>query len=100
MHERKALMAKLSDAFVALPGGYGTFDELCEMVRGRIRSVLLESLMVMVAEKECVPPRAAGNGLLATAKVSVYCSPGVVAMICEMEAPEVLPLPPPVRSSH
>ncbi len=27
MHERKALMAKLSDAFVALPGGYGTFDE-------------------------------------------------------------------------
>lgn len=32
MHERKALMAKLSDAFVALPGGYGTFDELCEML--------------------------------------------------------------------
>ena len=31
MHERKALMAKLSDAFVTLPGGYGTFDELCEM---------------------------------------------------------------------
>ena len=31
MHERKALMAKLSDAFVALPGGFGTFDELCEM---------------------------------------------------------------------
>ena len=32
MHERKALMARLSDAFVALPGGYGTFDELCEML--------------------------------------------------------------------
>jgi uncharacterized protein (TIGR00730 family) len=31
MHERKALMAKLSDAFIALPGGFGTFDELCEM---------------------------------------------------------------------
>jgi hypothetical protein len=31
MHERKALMARLSDAFVALPGGFGTFDELCEM---------------------------------------------------------------------
>ena len=31
MHERKALMAALSDAFVALPGGFGTFDELCEM---------------------------------------------------------------------
>jgi uncharacterized protein (TIGR00730 family) len=32
MHERKAMMASLADAFVALPGGYGTFDELCEML--------------------------------------------------------------------
>lgn len=31
MHERKALMAEYGDAFVALPGGFGTFDELCEM---------------------------------------------------------------------
>lgn len=30
MHERKALMADLSDAFLAMPGGYGTWDELCE----------------------------------------------------------------------
>jgi uncharacterized protein (TIGR00730 family) len=30
MHERKATMEKLSDAFVALPGGYGTMDELFE----------------------------------------------------------------------
>lgn len=30
MHERKAIMVSLSDAFVALPGGYGTFDELFE----------------------------------------------------------------------
>jgi uncharacterized protein (TIGR00730 family) len=32
MHERKALMAELSDAFVALPGGFGTFDVFCEAV--------------------------------------------------------------------
>ena len=32
MHERKALMADLSDAFIALPGGYGTFDEFCEVL--------------------------------------------------------------------
>lgn len=32
MHERKALMADLSDAFVALPGGYGTMDEFCEIL--------------------------------------------------------------------
>ena len=30
MHQRKALMADLSDAFIALPGGYGTLEELCE----------------------------------------------------------------------
>src|SRR5260221_6895264 len=34
MHERKALMADLADAFIALPGGYGTFDELFEIVTG------------------------------------------------------------------
>ena len=32
MHERKALMAELSDAFVALPGGFGTLDEFCEIL--------------------------------------------------------------------
>jgi uncharacterized protein (TIGR00730 family) len=32
MHERKALMADLSDGFVALPGGFGTFEEFCEVV--------------------------------------------------------------------
>ncbi len=30
MHQRKALMADLADAFLALPGGFGTFDELFE----------------------------------------------------------------------
>jgi uncharacterized protein (TIGR00730 family) len=32
MHERKAVMADLADAFIALPGGLGTFDELCEIL--------------------------------------------------------------------
>ena len=32
MHERKAMMSDLSDAFIALPGGYGTLDELCEAI--------------------------------------------------------------------
>lgn len=32
MHSRKALMAELSDGFIALPGGFGTFEELCEIV--------------------------------------------------------------------
>ena len=32
MHERKALMADLADAFVALPGGFGTLDESFEIL--------------------------------------------------------------------
>ena len=32
MHERKALMAKRADAFIALPGGFGTFEELFEII--------------------------------------------------------------------
>ncbi len=30
MHERKAVLAELADGFVAMPGGFGTLDELCE----------------------------------------------------------------------
>ena len=32
MHERKQMMADLSDGFIALPGGLGTFDELFEIL--------------------------------------------------------------------
>ena len=32
MHERKALMAELADGFVALPGGFGTIEEFCEVL--------------------------------------------------------------------
>lgn len=32
MHERKAAMADAADGFIALPGGFGTLDELCEIL--------------------------------------------------------------------
>ena len=32
MHERKAMMAELADAFIAMPGGFGTLDELFEII--------------------------------------------------------------------
>jgi len=32
MHERKAKMMELADGFVALPGGFGTFEEFCEVI--------------------------------------------------------------------
>jgi len=38
MHERKSLMAALSDGFVALPGGFGTVEELIEVLTwGQLR---------------------------------------------------------------
>ena len=35
MHERKQHMAELADAFIALPGGFGTLEELCEILTWR-----------------------------------------------------------------
>ena len=32
MHERKALMAELADGFLTLPGGFGTYEEFCEVL--------------------------------------------------------------------
>jgi uncharacterized protein (TIGR00730 family) len=32
MHERKMLMAELSDGFIAIPGGFGTLEEFCEVL--------------------------------------------------------------------
>ena len=32
MHERKALMAELASGFIALPGGFGTFEEVIEIL--------------------------------------------------------------------
>lgn len=32
MHERKAMMAELADGFIALPGGWGTFEEIFEIL--------------------------------------------------------------------
>lgn len=32
MHERKAMMAAFADGFIALPGGFGTLEEFCEVV--------------------------------------------------------------------
>lgn len=58
MHERKARMAELADAFLILPGGYGTFDELMEAVTWA---------QLKLHDKPCILINTAGywNGLLA-----------------------------------
>ncbi|HEV2214230.1 MAG TPA: TIGR00730 family Rossman fold protein [Terracidiphilus sp.] len=58
MHARKARMVKLADAFVILPGGYGTLDELMEIVTWA---------QLKIHAKPCVLVNTAGywDGLLA-----------------------------------
>jgi uncharacterized protein (TIGR00730 family) len=57
MHQRKARMVALADAFLILPGGYGTLDELLE---------ILTWAQLKIHAKPCVVINAAGywNGLL------------------------------------
>ena len=58
MHERKARMAELADAFLILPGGYGTLEELLEVVTWA---------QLRLHEKPCILINTAGywDGLLA-----------------------------------
>jgi uncharacterized protein (TIGR00730 family) len=44
MHERKTIIAGLADAFVALPGGFGTLDELSEILSGSQLDVIRKPL--------------------------------------------------------
>ena len=50
MHESKARMAALADAFVALPGGFGTFDEFCEMATWDQLGIHVKPLVMLNVE--------------------------------------------------
>lgn len=47
MHERKQLMANLSDAAIALPGGYGTLEELLEIITWRQLGLYQKPVIVL-----------------------------------------------------
>lgn len=47
MHERKKRMADLSDAFIALPGGWGTLDELAEILTWRQLGLIHQPIAVL-----------------------------------------------------
>lgn len=47
MHERKALMADRADAFLALPGGFGTWDEFCEVFTWSQLGILRKACAVL-----------------------------------------------------
>ena len=64
MHERKALMHELSDAFVALPGGYGTLDELFEALTWRQLGIHGKPVGVLDVEGYFQPLLALLDGLV------------------------------------
>jgi uncharacterized protein (TIGR00730 family) len=82
MHERKALMAQEADAFVALPGGYGTLDEFFE---------ILTWAQLGIHAKPCVLLNTGGyyDQLLSFLKVAVnqgFLKPGNYALIQVVES--------------
>jgi uncharacterized protein (TIGR00730 family) len=66
MHERKARINELSDALIALPGGYGTLDELLEAVTWA---------QIGIHQKPCILVNTLGywDGLLAFIDTAVSC---------------------------
>lgn len=47
MHSRKQLMAQLSDAIIALPGGCGTMEELCEIITWKQLGLYLNPIIIL-----------------------------------------------------
>ena len=47
MHERKKIMAEMSDAVIALPGGYGTMEELLEIITWRQLGIYQKSVIIL-----------------------------------------------------
>jgi hypothetical protein len=105
MHERKALMAKLSDAFVALPGGYGTFDEMCEMATWDQLGIQAKPLAVVNLEGYfdgflAQLDRAVTDGLLRTEhRALLACAPTVESALAALEAWQPPPVPEWLRAA-
>ena len=47
MRERKALMEERGDAFIALPGGLGTFEEIFEIIVGRVLGIHAKPIVLL-----------------------------------------------------
>jgi len=107
MHERKALMAELAQGFVVLPGGYGTFDEMCEMLtwdqlRIHVKPVVLINVEGFFDGFLAQLSRAVEDGLLMPANRALLTvvdrvgdvPAAAVAWRSAMQLPESQPAPP------
>ena len=92
MHERKALMAKLSDAFVALPGGVGTLEELFEMwtwvqIGLHDKPCVLLNVAGYYDELICFLDKMTDSGYLKSSsrsQLKIVCSPQEAIRVCEV----------------
>lgn len=80
MHERKAVMADLADAFVALPGGFGTCDELFEVVTWAQIGIHSKPIALMDVE-DYFAPLAAFAG---QAEREGFVPPGCAALLMRL----------------
>lgn len=77
MHSRKALMAALARGVIALPGGIGTFDELCEILTWRQLELYLGNIVILNLDGYYNPflemlDKADKEGFMRTAKNDFY----------------------------
>ncbi|HWM85986.1 MAG TPA: TIGR00730 family Rossman fold protein [Kofleriaceae bacterium] len=86
LHQRKALMADLSDGFTALPGGVGTMDELFDIVTWRALGLHHKPIALLDAGGFFAPLRAMLDHMM----VEGFLDQDVRSMIASADRPEAL----------
>lgn len=93
MHRRKARMAHLSEAFIALPGGYGTFEELLEIVTWSQLNIQRKPVGILNVEGYYDPllrllDHAVGEGFIAPRhRELIVTSTGAAELLTLLEKP-------------
>ena len=86
MHERKRLMADLSDAFVTLPGGFGTLEEFSEVLSWAQLAIHAKPCALLDVEGYWRPLL----GALDCAVAEGFTSPGHRGLVLEASSPSAL----------
>jgi uncharacterized protein (TIGR00730 family) len=86
MHERKATMADLADAFVMLPGGFGTYEEFCEVLTWAQLGLHVKPCGVLDVEGFYAPLLAFFDGAVAEG----FVSPAHRGVVLEARTPDDL----------
>lgn len=99
MHERKAIMSARADAYVALPGGFGTYEELLEVVTWKQLSIHDRPVVAIDLDGYYAPlraqiERAVTDGLMRPALRDLLAfAPDVAAVLALLEAAPVPTVP-------